>query len=194
MPLQFSGRCLQHIVVLKRLDLTGYFFRDVSKSRRRHPRREMDVRASISCVRYPANTIPISRERRSGIFKLVRCFRIARRLQRPVRRRAVDYSQVFLMNTHAMERPYHSWRFPRPTGSKPFAVYVPHPVSWTHFCATRHGVARMARALRVACDTPAFRGASTGCSVRRTQRRRRARRRGFEAGTAAEIGIGDNHC
>ena len=33
----------------------------------------------------------------------------------------------------------------------------------------RHGVARIARALRVACDTPAFRGASPGCSVRRTQ-------------------------
>ena len=59
-------------------------------------------------------------------------------------------------------------------------VGVPHPVSWTHVCATRHGVARIARALRVACDTPAFRGASTGCSVRRTQRRRRARRRGCE--------------
>ena len=57
---------------------------------------------------------------------------------------------------------------------------VPHPVSWTHVCATRHGVARIPRALRVACDTPAFRGASTGCSVRRTQRRPRARRRGFE--------------
>ena len=40
-----------------------------------------------------------------------------------------------------------------------------HPVSWTHVCATRHGVARIARALRVACDTPAFRGASTGCRV-----------------------------
>ena len=57
---------------------------------------------------------------------------------------------------------------------------VPHPVSWTHVCATRHGVARMARALRLACDTPAFRGASTGCRVRRTQRRPRAPRRGFE--------------
>ena len=57
---------------------------------------------------------------------------------------------------------------------------VPHPVSWTHVCATRHGVARIARALRLACDTPAFRGASTGCSVRRTQRRPRAHRRGFE--------------
>ena len=57
---------------------------------------------------------------------------------------------------------------------------VPHPVSWTHVCATRHGVARTARALRVACDTPAFRGASTGCSVRRTRRRPRAPRRGFE--------------
>ena len=31
--------------------------------------------------------------------------------------------------------------------------------------------ARIPRALRVACDTPAFRGASTGYSVRRTQRR-----------------------
>ena len=60
------------------------------------------------------------------------------------------------------------------------ACGVPHPVSWTHVCATRHGVARIARALRVACDTPAFRGASTGCSVRRTQRRPRAPRRGFE--------------
>ena len=57
---------------------------------------------------------------------------------------------------------------------------VPHPVSWTHVCATRHGVARIARALRLACDTPASRGASTGCSVRRTQRRPRAPRRGFE--------------
>ena len=38
--------------------------------------------------------------------------------------------------------------------------YVPHPVSWTHVCATRHGVARIARALRLACDTPAFRGAA----------------------------------
>ena len=57
---------------------------------------------------------------------------------------------------------------------------VPHPVSWTHVCATRHGVARIARALRLACDTPAFRGASTGCSVRRTQQRPRAHRRGFE--------------
>ena len=60
------------------------------------------------------------------------------------------------------------------------SLYVPHPVSWTHVCATRHGVARIARALRVACDTPASRGASTGCSVRRTQRRPRAPRRGFE--------------
>ena len=59
-------------------------------------------------------------------------------------------------------------------------VTVPHPVSWTHVCATRHGVARIARALRLACDTPAFRGASTGCSVRRTQQRPRAHRRGFE--------------
>ena len=59
-------------------------------------------------------------------------------------------------------------------------LIVPHPVSWTHVCATRHGVARTARALRVACDTPAFRGASTGCSVRRTRRRPRAPRRGFE--------------
>ena len=57
---------------------------------------------------------------------------------------------------------------------------VPHPVSWTHVCATRHGVARIARALRAACDTPASRGASTDCSVRRTRRRRRAPRRGFE--------------
>ena len=57
---------------------------------------------------------------------------------------------------------------------------VPHPVSWTHVCATRHGVARIPRALRAACDTPASRGASTGCSVRRTRRRRRAPRRGFE--------------
>ena len=57
---------------------------------------------------------------------------------------------------------------------------VPHPVSWTHVYATRHGVARIARALRAACDTPASRGASTGCSVRRTQRRPRAPRRGFE--------------
>ena len=32
---------------------------------------------------------------------------------------------------------------------------VPHPVSWTHVCATRHGVARIPRALRAACDTPA---------------------------------------
>ena len=59
-------------------------------------------------------------------------------------------------------------------------VCVPHPVSWTHVCATRHGVARIPRALRAACDTPASRGASTGCSVRRTRRRRRAPRRGFE--------------
>ena len=59
-------------------------------------------------------------------------------------------------------------------------LLVPHPVSWTHVCATRHGVARIPRALRLACDTPAFRGASTGCSVRRTQRRPRAPRRGFE--------------
>ncbi len=57
---------------------------------------------------------------------------------------------------------------------------VSHPVSWTHVCATRHGVARIPRALRAACDTPAFRGASTGCSVRRTRRRPRAPRRGFE--------------
>ena len=57
---------------------------------------------------------------------------------------------------------------------------VPHPVSWTHVYATRHGVARIPRALRAACDTPAFRGASTGCSVRRTRRRPRAPRRGFE--------------
>ena len=57
---------------------------------------------------------------------------------------------------------------------------VPHPVSWTHVCATRHGVARIPRALRVACDTPASRGASTGCSVRRTRRRPRARRRDVE--------------
>ena len=47
----------------------------------------------------------------------------------------------------------------------PQAPTVPHPVSWTHVCATRHGVARIPRALRAACDTPAFRGASTGCSV-----------------------------
>ena len=60
------------------------------------------------------------------------------------------------------------------------ATTVPHPVSWTHVCATRHGVARIARALRVACDTPASRGASTGCSVRRTRRRPRVPRRGFE--------------
>ena len=59
-------------------------------------------------------------------------------------------------------------------------LFVPHPVSWTHVCATRHGVARIPRALRAACDTPAFRGASTGCSVRRTRRRRRALRRGCE--------------
>ena len=59
-------------------------------------------------------------------------------------------------------------------------VTVPHPVSWTHVYATRHGVARIARALRAACDTPASRGASTGCSVRRTQRRPRAPRRDFE--------------
>ena len=57
---------------------------------------------------------------------------------------------------------------------------VPHPVSWTHVCATRHGVARIPRALRAACDTPASRGASTGCSVRRTRRRPRVRRRDFE--------------
>ena len=62
----------------------------------------------------------------------------------------------------------------------PAASAVPHPVSWTHVYATRHGVARIARALRVACDTPASRGASTGCSVRRTRRRPRAPRRGFE--------------
>ena len=57
---------------------------------------------------------------------------------------------------------------------------VPHPVSWTHVYATRHGVARIARALRVACDTPASRGASTGCNVRRTRRRPHAPRQGFE--------------
>ena len=57
---------------------------------------------------------------------------------------------------------------------------VPHPVSWTHVYATRHGVARTPRALRVACDTPASRGASTGCNVRRTRRRPHAPRQGFE--------------
>ena len=57
---------------------------------------------------------------------------------------------------------------------------VPHPVSWTHVCATRLDVACTPRALRAACDTPASRGASTGCSVRRTRRRPRAPRRGFE--------------
>ena len=57
---------------------------------------------------------------------------------------------------------------------------VPHPVSWTHVCATRLDVACTPRALRAACDTPASRGASTGCSVRRTRRRRRALRRGCE--------------
>ena len=57
---------------------------------------------------------------------------------------------------------------------------VPHPVSWTHIYATRPGVVRTPRALRAACDTRASRGASTGCSVRRTRRRRRALRRGCE--------------
>ena len=57
---------------------------------------------------------------------------------------------------------------------------VPHPVSWTHVCTTRHGVACTPRALRVACDRRASRGASTGCSVRRTRRRRRVLRRGCE--------------
>ena len=66
------------------------------------------------------------------------------------------------------------------TASGHSQVFVPHPVSWTHVCATRHGVARIPRALRLACDTPASRGASTGCSVRRTRRRPRARRRDFE--------------
>ena len=59
-------------------------------------------------------------------------------------------------------------------------THVPHPVSWTHVYATRLGVACIPRGLQVACDTPASRGASTGCSVRRTRRRPRAPRRGFE--------------
>ena len=62
----------------------------------------------------------------------------------------------------------------------PLVQRVPHPVSWTHVCATRHGVARTPDALRVACDTRASQGASTGCSVRRTRRRPRAPRQGFE--------------
>ncbi len=59
-------------------------------------------------------------------------------------------------------------------------VIVPHPVSWTQVWATRLGAARTPRGPRVACDRPASRGASTGCSARRTWRRRRARRRDFE--------------
>ena len=81
--------------------------------------------------------------------------------------RSVKYEDVYL---HAYETP----------ASLRAGLTVPHPVSWTHVCATRHGVARIPRGLQVACDTPAFRGASTGCSVRRTQRRPRAPRRGFE--------------
>ena len=69
---------------------------------------------------------------------------------------------------------------PAPRVCEVVGLSVPHPVSWTHVCATRHGVARIPRGLRLACDTPAFRGASTGCSVRRTQRRPRAPRRGCE--------------
>ena len=63
----------------------------------------------------------------------------------------------------------------------PFRVHgcVPHPVSWTHVYATRLDAARVPGALRAACDTPASRGASTDCSVRRTRRRRRAHRPGF---------------
>ena len=56
---------------------------------------------------------------------------------------------------------------------------VPHPVSWTHIYATRLDAARVPRALRAACGTPASRGASTDCSVRRTRRRRCARRPSF---------------
>ena len=60
------------------------------------------------------------------------------------------------------------------------ALVVPHPVSWTHVYATRLDAARVHGAPRAACDTPASRGASTDCSVRRTWRRRRARRPSFE--------------
>ena len=73
-----------------------------------------------------------------------------------------------------------SWLIQQPVDTVPCEAYVPHPVSWTHVYATRLGVACIPRGLQVACDTPAFRGASTGCSVRRTRRRPRAPRRGFE--------------
>ena len=98
-----------------------------------------------------------------------------------------DYVVVFIPDTgrQYLSKVYNDeWmrenRYLEPAVRLTAGECVPHPVSWTHVCATRHGVARIARALRVACDTPAFRGASTGCSVRRTQRRRRARRRGCE--------------
>ena len=81
-----------------------------------------------------------------------------------------------LGDTTQRHQPPHGQRR-QPASACPF---VPHPVSWTHVCATRHGVARIPRALRAACDTPASRGASTGCSVRRTRRRPRAHRRDVE--------------
>ena len=68
----------------------------------------------------------------------------------------------------------------RGTDHGSLSTSVPHPVSWTQVWATRLGVARTPLVPRGACDKPASRGASTGCSARRIRRRRRARRRDFE--------------
>ncbi len=60
------------------------------------------------------------------------------------------------------------------------AASVPHPVPWTHVCATPPGVARAPRAPRSGCDTRVSRAARSCCIALRTRRRRSAQPRGSE--------------
>ena len=62
----------------------------------------------------------------------------------------------------------------------PEVARVPHPVPWTHVCATPPGVARAPRAPRSGCDTRVSRAARSCCIALRTRRRRSAQPRGSE--------------
>ena len=72
------------------------------------------------------------------------------------------------------------------------ALFVPHPVPWTHICAMPPGVAHTPRAPRSACDTQASRDARSGCTAPRSRPRRRGRPRGserFGRGSACSLSV-----
>ena len=91
-----------------------------------------------------------------------------------------DSTAQWIDTTGFLSRTQTSWNNLEPPYRARGCPVVPHPISWTHVCARRPGVARTPRALRSASDSQASQGASSGCTARRSRRRRHARRRDAE--------------